>query len=85
MALMKCPNCEGKVSSTALACPHCGWMHAPVHKRFFVSGVRALLVCLAFPLVILALMYAFPEYALLLAIAAVAVATVVVKRGIIRP
>ena len=25
MALMTCPECEGKVSSKAIICPHCGY------------------------------------------------------------
>ena len=85
MALMECPDCEGKVSSTALACPHCGWIDAPVRKQLSVRGVRALMVCLAFPLVSITMMYAFPRYALLLGIAGLAVAIVAVKRGFIRP
>lgn len=24
MAIIKCPECDGKVSSTAKTCPHCG-------------------------------------------------------------
>jgi hypothetical protein len=85
MALMTCPDCEGKVSSTALACPHCGWIDAPAPKQFSVRGVRALMVCLACPIVIVAMMYAFPRYALLIGIAGLVGAIVAVKRGIIRP
>ena len=30
MALIKCPECEGKVSDQAMACPHCG---CPIYPR----------------------------------------------------
>ncbi len=29
MALIKCPECEGDVSSKATACPHCGYPLTP--------------------------------------------------------
>ena len=29
MALIKCPECGGKVSDTAPACPHCGYLFRP--------------------------------------------------------
>lgn len=33
MALMECPDCEGKFSSTAAACVHCGYDMTPHHAH----------------------------------------------------
>jgi hypothetical protein len=29
MALEKCPECEGQLSTTARTCPHCGYVRVP--------------------------------------------------------
>jgi hypothetical protein len=37
MALIPCPECEGRVSDQAVACPHCGY---PVRARGGTSGTE---------------------------------------------
>ena len=34
MAVMECPECQGKVSDTADACPHCGYSFAAEAERY---------------------------------------------------
>jgi hypothetical protein len=43
MALIKCSECDGKVASTAAACPHCG---APVagKRATQIEGANALIL-----------------------------------------
>lgn len=84
MALLECPDCTGKVSSTASACPHCGWTERAVIERRPITGVTALLVALAYPFLIVALMYAFPQWYLLVVVAGVVGAVVAVKRRMLR-
>lgn len=38
MALIKCPNCEGTVSTKAHACPHCG--ASPVIAKAILTGAQ---------------------------------------------
>ena len=42
MALMKCPECEGKMSDQACFCPHCGF---PLPTQW-VTGIQAVFVLL---------------------------------------
>ncbi|TAG98754.1 MAG: hypothetical protein EAZ18_00320 [Oscillatoriales cyanobacterium] len=43
MALITCPECSGKVASTAISCPHCG---APVagKRSTQIEGANALIL-----------------------------------------
>ncbi len=38
MALINCPECGGKVSSTAAACPHCGYVFSEGEKEKLISN-----------------------------------------------
>lgn len=39
MSLVKCPECDGTVSSSALACPHCG-LPSPAGVSHPAAGTR---------------------------------------------
>lgn len=40
MALITCPECGGKVSSTASACPHCGYVFSEEEKEKLISSKK---------------------------------------------
>lgn len=41
--LMKCPDCSGKVSDSAAACPHCGASRARLESSFGMQKVGKLI------------------------------------------
>lgn len=60
MALLECPDCTGNMSSTAATCPHCGWTERTVRVRRPLTGRQVLLVALAYPVLIVALITRSP-------------------------
>lgn len=50
MGLMTCPECQGKLSTEAQACPHCGWMtpRTSAHDENKGCAVQAIGVILLF-------------------------------------
>ena len=87
MALHACPECNGALSSTAEACPHCGFRPQPVRERRRhapLRGRQALMVLAAYALGALGLMYALPNYAFILGIVAVTAAVVELRSGVFR-
>lgn len=54
MTLMKCPDCQEKVSSRAVACPHCGYPVDGARKSEERLNRLSVLVILAFFLAIAA-------------------------------
>ena len=44
MALEKCPECGGQLSTTARLCPHCGYVRTPrIALAIVLAGVMMLL------------------------------------------
>jgi predicted amidophosphoribosyltransferase len=87
MALMECPECADALSSTAMSCPHCGYRAAPTDRprsRSPLRGRAAAAVAAAYTLVTIGLMYAMPEYAAVLAVAALSCLIVELRSGVIR-
>lgn len=87
MALIECPECAGALSSTAVSCPHCGYRSAstePPKSRNPLRGWRAVAVGVAYVLAAVGLMYALPEYAVLLAAAALVCLFVELRSGLVR-
>lgn len=84
MALGDCVECAGTVSTLARACPHCG---APaVRKREVaeIAGVRAFVAVAIYVVLVLMLMYAIPQYAMLLPLVGVAGLVVAYRRKWVR-
>lgn len=48
MALIKCPQCEGKVSSTADACPKCGYKITEEDRQKALDRAKAIAECLEY-------------------------------------
>jgi hypothetical protein len=87
MALIECPECAGALSSTAVTCPHCGYRspsNKPPKLRSTLRGWRAVAVGVAYVLVAVGLMYAMPEYAVLLAAAALVCLVFELRSGLVR-
>jgi hypothetical protein len=87
MALIECPECTGALSSTAVTCPHCGYRSFSTEPSISpdpVRGWRAVAVGVAYALAAVGLMYAMPEYAVLLAAAALVCLVVELRSGLIR-
>jgi Na+/melibiose symporter-like transporter len=87
MALTECPECVGALSSTAVSCPHCGYRSPstePPKSRNPLRGWRAVSVGVAYVLVAVGLMYTMPEYAVLLAAAALVCLVVELRSGLVR-
>ena len=40
MALISCPECGGKVSSTASTCPHCGYVFSEEEKEKLINNKK---------------------------------------------
>jgi hypothetical protein len=52
MPVMKCPDCDGQVSSKAVACPHCGRFVPAITSRefyayFFTLAILFVLIALS--------------------------------------
>ena len=85
MALLECPDCGGDVSSRATACPHCGCRRGPdLQSRGPLRGRPALATVIAYALVALGVMYAFPSYALIIGGLMVIAAVVELRSGLVR-
>jgi predicted amidophosphoribosyltransferase len=87
MALIECHECAGALSSTAVSCPHCGYRSPsaePSKSRNPLRGWRAVAVGVAYVLAAVGLMYAMPEYAVLLAAAALVCLIVELRSGLVR-
>ena len=83
MALVTCPECTGAVSSEARACPHCGWV-PPRAARRPITGGLAVIVLVGYPLLVVALMYAMPNYAALVLGLAIVGAAVAWRQGVVQ-
>jgi Na+/melibiose symporter-like transporter len=87
MALIECPECAGALSSTAVTCPHCGYRSLstnPPKSRDPLRGWRGVAVGVAYALAAVGLMYAMPQYAVLLAAAALVCLVVELRSGLVR-
>lgn len=87
MALIECPECAGALTSTASACPHCGYrppLATPPRSRSPIRGWQAVAVAVAYALATLGLMYAMPSYAFILGVAALVCLIVELRSGVIR-
>ena len=62
MPLMSCPDCQERVSTSARACPHCGWpVPRPFIRSRWISTARVLLLLMAVYLIFLGV-YADPVF-----------------------
>ena len=86
MALLECTDCASAMSTSAEACPHCGFRQTtgPRQTPGPIHGLRILWVLLAYALVTIGLMYAMPSYALVLAVVLVVCAVVEIRGGLVR-
>ena len=85
MALLLCPDCGGAVSSRATACPGCGYRRGlGLQPRGRLRGRHALAAVTAYALVAVAMMYAFPSYAVIIGGLMVIAAVVELRSGLVR-
>lgn len=84
MALMECPDCAGALSSAAVSCPHCGYRQARLRPRQPVRGWPAIVILAAYAVGAVALMYAMPNYAVLLGALAIVCALAELRTGLFR-
>lgn len=87
MVLIECPECAGALSSTAATCPHCGYrptLSTPPRSRSPLRGWQAVAVAVAYALATLLLIYAMPDYAFVLGVAALVCLIIELRSGIIR-
>ena len=87
MALLECPDCTGQLSSSAAACPHCGYRAVAgrsTAKHEPVRGWRALLILAAYAAGSVVIMYALPQYAIILAALAAICAILEIRGGFLR-
>lgn len=63
-----CPDCGGVVSTIARSCPHCGRPGSQARERKPLNALGWMLLLIVWTLLTVALMYAMPAYAFLLAV-----------------
>ena len=85
MTLLQCPECRGALSSTAVACTHCGYRpttgRSPILERIPTNGWGLLLLISIYAATTVGLMYLFPQWYVLIGVAAIVCALVAFRRG----
>ena len=88
MTLLQCPDCTGALSSTATACTQCGYRPTAGRKaivgRIPTSGWGLLLVLSTYAATTVALIYLFPQWYVLIGVAAIVWILVTFRRGTFR-